>query len=196
MWQNRLKTPIPLTVNDQEYLVHPDIFGKKPLTHFSKEEPFSEVEYRLARRFALLKLSRRSYLSAEIEKLLNEKTVTKTTIGKVIEKLTSEGYLNDNDWIQACVEGEKRRGKGPGAIKQKLQFKGVEKESAQLAVSHVCTKEEQKSSICKLMEKKLSGDKWKDKKEREKFIASMMRKGFSYERIKEAFEEFKTQNIV
>lgn len=166
--------------------VHASIFGKPPRID-GLEEPFNktflEREWRYSKNFALRRLVQKNYSSYEIEKLLLERSVSKESIRKVVAELVKEGYINDLDWISNFIRRNKEKKYGPKNIVLKLRMKGVPEGEIERALGEL---EEQNSSsdqIKKLLETKYSKKDLSDFKEKQKVIASLIRRGFDYEAI-------------
>ncbi len=129
-----------------------------------------------AKRIALQKLSRRSYLSVELSDLLSSKGFNSKEIDEALEELTALGFLNDREWIAQAIRREIRAHHGPLRILAKLRFKGCDSDEVAALLEELYPEEARLAEIGNLINK--LGDK-----DREKIIASVARKGFSVSEI-------------
>lgn len=181
---------------DDEYKITTDVdFWYENLvpdgTDLSDEE-WSELVRKINYRKAFNKcadyLSRRSHSVKELrEKLL--RTVDKASADSAIEKFTELGYLDDESFAFEYTEYLFNKKKySVNRVRQELFGKGISKEIIDKAVDSIET--DQVETIIAIINKsylnKLNGDGG-----REKVIAALMRRGFSYSDIKEAFNRIK-----
>lgn len=154
---------------------------------FSKQ--FSLIEYEVARLLALKSLARRNLSSFELKRLLTQRLIGEATVKRVVGECVNQGLINDQDWIDALVRGEIRRGKAARFIEAKLRFKGVP--PPLIATALVLLKEQTspREQILALLKGKWKGRNLYDEKERKRIIAACIRRGFSYEDIKTVMDE-------
>src|SRR5207253_3042304 len=114
--------------------------------------------------------------------------VSKRTIEKLIADFQNAGYINDSEWIASFVRRYWASGTGPQAIVMKLRAKGIPQEAAESAISLVCTDDAQKGKIQRLLGTKYRNKNLSDFKEKQKVIASLIRKGFDYEEITQVLQ--------
>jgi len=165
-----------VSVDEEPYKeIHTSIFGFNP--KFSSLEELAEHEYQGAKRYALKRLAMQGTLSSKLRDLLEERLVSTEVIDKVIEDCQQSGYLNDADWVDAFVRCQKRKRIGPQMIRMKLREKGVK--------THVELDINERTQIKALLESKYKNRDLKDYKERQKVIASLMRKGYTLSSILE-----------
>jgi regulatory protein len=172
--------------------VHSSIFGQRPT--LPKEisslaewtEAFNALEYKQARHYALKRLSERAYYSAELAKTLRNRLVSSSTIERVIQNCQDLGCLNDDEWIDAFIRGHLRRRSSLRSIAWKLQEKGVPSDKAKQAVGERNNPSGEKESIQHLLSTRYRSRDLQDRRERDKVIAALMRKGFHFEAIREA----------
>ncbi len=152
------------------------------------EEEWEELQLKINYRKAFNKcadlLSRRSHSIRELrEKLL--RTVDEQSAELVIEKYIELGYLNDEDFALNYSEHLfKNKNYSPYQVKQELIKKGINSEIINniLEDNETNTPESIIKIINKLYLNKLRAEGGKDK-----VIAALMRRGFGYSDIKEAF---------
>jgi regulatory protein len=125
---------------------------------------------------ALQKLSRRSYLCAEMRQILEEKEFSAEEITSTLGQLQEMGYLNDREWVESAIRREIRAQHGPGFIRQKLRFKGAPMDLVEECLP-VVYPEELQLEIIQALKIKLKS------KEKQKLIASIARRGFQLSEI-------------
>ena len=172
---------LTILVDEEEWrFVHIDIFGKTlhlPCVRTQEDltEALSRLELQGVRKYVLNKLARRSYPSAELEKLLTERLVSEPIRALILNECRHNGYLNDSEWTERFVASQMRKGQGPRAIQQKLRAKGVAAPSLP---------NEQHAQIQTLLETKYHNKNLSDPKERQKVTASLIRRGFDFDAIR------------
>ncbi len=181
-----------ITLDDEAFKeVHSSIFGKKPQvpkaceSRHAFEEQFSLLEKKCARNFVLRRLAKRSYSSFELSKLLKEHLVAADSVEDVVEGIMREGLVNDKDWIDGFI-GRNLRKEGPKALYLKLKGKGVPEELIAASLQLHEEQSPQGERIRALLESKYRNRDLSSFKERQKVIASLMRKGFEFEEITQA----------
>lgn len=125
----------------------------------------------------------------EVKEKLSEQGFGQAVILEAIVKLRRLGFLNDETFSKALMETQKRTtGQGPRAIRQKLQQKGIDK-TLQEQILDTYTDDDQLAVATKMAEKELRKTKTESPQQKELRIQqSLLRKGFSYEIIKEALQ--------
>lgn len=168
--------------------VHRVIFGRKqrlPETLSSLdelEEKCAEIEFGAAKRYAYWRLARWSQCSAELRSALEKYRVSEPTCQRILDHLTELGYINDSEYLQRFVNAERARGKGPAAIKAKLYRKGLGREEIDDALANDA-EGSQAIAIAKLLATRYKRRDLKDRKERQKVVSSLARRGFSLDVI-------------
>lgn len=164
--------------------VHAGIFGKKPglpstcQSEEAFEELFAKMEVQMAKRYALKRLSLQSLLSDTLARSLKEKLVSRQAVDAVIGELNTLGWLNDKEWTASFVRGQSSRKVGPRAIARKLASKGVRGERLETALAEAWDEGDQGEQIASLLKGKYRTRDLSDFKERQKVIASLVRRGF------------------
>ncbi len=177
----RKRSVCAILVDEEEWRqIHTDIFGKKPeIPAIPGPEELAALvdllELQGVRKYVLNKLSRRSYPSAELEKLLAERLVSEPTVNRILTECRQYGYINDEEWTERFISAQMRKGQGPHVIQQKLRAKGV---------SAPALPNEQLSQIQALLQTKYRTKNLKDPKERQKVVASLARRGFDFDAIR------------
>lgn len=164
--------------------VHVGIFGKRIDFPACAAIAEAEVEFKKreqagAKNYALRLLAMRSYPSSQLTKSLQRRLVSEDTAEAVTEWCKQQGYVSDEEWIKSFVRTQQARRVGPQRIKQKLFQKGISRAKAEAAVQG-CSQKEQ---IQHLLQTRYQKADLKIPKEKQKVIASLMRKGFEYDAI-------------
>lgn len=115
-------------------------------------------------------LSLKSYSTYELRKKLIRRGFEPQEIEVVLEKFQKLGFLNDHDLADRRVEAYKRRGYGPHRIAGKFKQQGLKPSSY--------PPEEQKEIILRLLKSPIYL-----RKDRNKKIAALQRRGFDLEII-------------
>lgn len=139
-----------------------------------------------AKQFAYRRLAIRSYHSCELQQVMIKKGFELEIVEQVINELVQLGYLNDAEWTESYVNRLSHR-YGPRMIKQKLRMKGIEENSS---ISENSS-EDQKENIKHLLETKYRTKSLNDPKERQKVIASLMRRGYDLDSVLSLFREIR-----
>ncbi len=144
-------------------------------------------EYNRARERALYLLGLRDYACRELEKkLLSE--ARPEIAAQVIERLAEVGLLDDERYAARMAQSLSRtKGYPKRRVAQELQRRGVDREMAGSAVEELEIEDFQQALA--LIEKKYY-NKMNDRPSRDKVRAALMRRGFSFEAIRQAFVRF------
>jgi len=163
--------------------VHTSIFGRKPsfegcesLEQLSNQ--FFSLEYRLAKQYAVRRLAAQSLPSAALKRALEERLVSESTTAKLIQEFCELGYINDQQWTESFVRHQVERKLGPRMIAQKLSRKGISKEFAAKALEKANHPGQQQKALAHLLETRYRQRNLNNFKERQKVIASLIRRGF------------------
>jgi regulatory protein len=187
------KELLSILIDGEEWkTIHTAIFGKNPSFPLCSSEMewkqlFEKIESERVKNYALRRLSAQNYHSAQLTKLLKERLVTNAVIAKTIREFQAKGYLNDQDWIRSFVRSQRKR-LGLSAILKKLYAKGVSSEEIQQVKETYQNSEEDYLNIQNLIKTKYRSKNIKLPKERQKIIASLVRKGFNFDQIINVFE--------
>lgn len=174
--------------------IHASIFGRKPslpktgttLSEF--ESLFEQLEYRGAMRYALKRLSLKGQPAAEFEGALEERLVSPNVINRIVAECSRLGYLNDQQWIESFIRCQLARKLGPKAIVMKLQAKGIASDVAKASVSQMSDAKRQIQSIHGLLNTRYRTRDLSDYRTKQKVIASLIRKGYSIDVIRQAID--------
>lgn len=164
--------------------VHGSIVGRHPIwsqkceTLDQLDAQFSAFEYQKAKLYAVKRLSLQAMLSTALVRSLKERLVSETTIHRIIEEFLNEGLLDDESWAQSFVRTQTARKVGPRAITQKLARKGLKREELQEVVQDAWESEDQKALVMQLLKSRYVRRNLSDYAERQKVVASLIRRGF------------------
>lgn len=170
------------------------IFGRKP--NIPKEvadlaileAALAALEYAGARRYAIWRLSRMAQSSGGLAVALERALVSEACCQRVVAEFTTAGYINDQDYSDRLVAAEQARGRGPAAARRKLQRKGIDEKTADEALGSMDA-DSQRTSVQRLMASRYAKRDLSDFKERQKVIASLLRRGFSYDVVRESMQQ-------
>ncbi|MBS4168909.1 RecX family transcriptional regulator [Parachlamydia sp. AcF125] len=173
-------------VDEEEWkTIHTAVWGHKPhlpqecLTISLFEEQFYALEYQATKQYVLRKLAVRGYFTQELEQTLRKLLVSAPTISRVIEEMTQKGYLDDQLHGAQWIKSQATKKWGPHMIAQKLKAKGVVIEGLPDLFESLYGLDERKKQIQRLLAKQALKRDLSDYSQRQKAIASLVRKGFS-----------------
>ena len=130
-------------------------------------------------------LSRAEQSRSGLLRKLIQKKYEKKYIESALDFLEQKNYLSDSRFSRAWLNTRKiNHYEGPSKLCAELQARGIDKATAEAAVSEFFTENDEYDICRKALEKQIS----KGKKE-EKLIASMLQAGFSYKMIREVMAE-------
>ncbi|MEQ6377948.1 recombination regulator RecX [Bacillaceae bacterium S4-13-56] len=134
-------------------------------------------------------LSYRMRTIQEMVQYLRKKEVEQDQIDQVINRLKSEGYLNDAEFAASFVATRKNTsGKGPILIKKELMDKGVEASIIENSLT-LYSREEQLEKAMKLIEKKIAVEKRKSHQQALQTVKqTLLQKGFTQDIIQEGLQ--------
>jgi regulatory protein len=161
---------------------HLSIFGRRPAFKASDRQELdlqlATLEYRGARRFVLKRLAMKSYYSGELRAALEKRLVSHATIEKLLSEFLLLGFLNDREWVAGMARQLHQQKHGSRVILLKLRAKGVPEMEAAAAVQLLNGTKGERENIAKLLATRYRNRDLSDPKERQKVIASLVRKGY------------------
>lgn len=165
--------------------LHVSILGSAPQLPFQASEE-SELETHInkleipgARQYALKRVAGQAMLSMQLKEALIEKGVYPAIADPIIEEFKASGYLNDEDWIASFIRVQKQKKAGPQMIAQKLRAKGV----PELLFNALLDEDDPQERLRQLIAAKYGDRDLSDFKEKQKVVAALARKGYSYDDI-------------
>lgn len=136
--------------------------------------------YRQAKVYALNRLSSKAYLTKDLRDSMKRKEFLSEHIERILEECRQLGYLNDDEWLDGFVRGQISKKKGPQAIISKLFQKGFSRDKIREVIEGL---DSQTDNIRQLLNTKYKNKDLSDFKEKQKVIASLARRGFSFDDI-------------
>ena len=146
----------------------------------------SEDKYRAALDAAAKQLSYRALSAKMLRDKLLDKGHDEEAADYALAWLTERKLLSDEVYAESVVRGYTRKGYGAARIRQELTRRGVSREDAETAMQ---TFSPDRAQILALLDKRLRGD-LSDRREIDKAVAALQRRGFSWGDIKGALEEY------
>lgn len=180
---------------DEKYAfsVHESVLVKFGLTKgmtledWSVDEMVYEDEIRKAFNRALHYLGFRMRSEFEVKEKLLEAGYGEAIVLEALVKLKNLGFLNDETFSEALIQTRKNSSsKGPRAIQQEMQKKGIGKE-LQTKVLESYSEDEQLEIATKLAEKAANANRSVAPSQlKQKIQNALLRKGYSFDLIKQA----------
>ncbi|MCG3086929.1 recombination regulator RecX [Sporosarcina cyprini] len=182
------------------FSVHESVLVKFGLTKGMQVDDWAkgEIEYedQIEKAFnrALHYLSFRMRSEFEVKKKLADLEFGEAVILEAIVKLKRLGFLNDEVFSEALLQTQKNTSnKGPKAIQQDMQKKGIAKELQQQVIEQY-SNEEQIARARKLAEKAVNGNRSTPPAQlKQKIQNALLRKGFSYEVVNQVIDNLEME---
>ena len=149
----------------------------------------SEEQYRAALDAAARQLSYRALSAAALRDKLIEKGHSEDAADYAVAWLIERRLLDDAAYAESVVRSYARRGYGAARIRQELTRRGVDRGTAEAALLGYVPEPAQ---LRALLDKRLRGDV-SDRKEIDKAVAALQRRGFSWQEIRDALAEYGQQ---
>ena len=146
----------------------------------------SEDKYRAALDAAAKQLSYRALSAKMLRDKLLDKGHDEQAADYALAWLAERSLLDDAAFAESVVRSYARKGYGAARIRQELTRRGVSREDAETAMQ---TFSPDRAQILALLDKRLRGD-LSDRREIDKAVAALQRRGFSWGDIKGALEEY------
>lgn len=134
--------------------------------------------------FALKLLAHRPLSVHEIKTKLSEHSTSPSTISEVIEKLESNGYLNDRKYIESFLYSRARKAEGYSRIARELRTRGLQADLIQEVLTELYPVEQEQRALIQAFEKKARTIlPPMDEKKTSRLYNHLLRKGFRDEDI-------------
>ncbi|MFT4553054.1 MAG: regulatory protein [Chlamydiales bacterium] len=140
-------------------------------------------DFQACRKYALYLLNLRVYTAHNFKKKLLEKEYSLESSEKVVRECIERGYLNDRLWSESFVRVQKGRKYGQAIIAQKLKIKGIEEGLIAEVLEKYRDTDGDQENIRTLLETRYRNRNLEDPREKQKVIASLLRRGFDYTSI-------------
>ncbi|MEK4758793.1 recombination regulator RecX [Viridibacillus sp. FSL E2-0187] len=175
---------------DETILIQFGLTKGKVIEGLELDEIAFDDEIQRAYNRALGFLSYQMRSEYEVRKKLLDLEFGEAVIQEAIQKLNKHGFLNDATYTKALLETKKKTAKkGPRAIRQDMQKKGIDKK-LQEEVLETFSEEEQLSIALKLGEKVAFSERRKTPTQvKQKIQDNLMRKGYSFAIIEQVLEQ-------
>lgn len=186
------KLTYPLLIDgDLWHTVHVSIFGKSPKFPDTSQEELDEMfrilERKGSKSFLLRRLAMKNYHSSQLTAALKKREVDESTISSLLAEFSQLGYLNDSAWLSSYIRTLRQQRFGFRAIAMKMRVKEIDEQEAIEAIKIVKEnegeEENEQHSIARLLSTRYRSRNLTDRKEQQKVIAGLMRKGFSLDDI-------------
>lgn len=176
--------------------VHRAIFGKQPSlppvgTEEELQAAFDLFEYQRVKGYVLWRLSVQSYHSEQLAKLLHLRLVQGQTVERVLQEYKEKGFLDDEAWLQSFVRTRRKRYAIPALVAQ-LRAKGLSPHTLQFLAEEWDDGESDIASIQHLLQTRYRLRDLSDYKSKQKVVASLLRKGYSLDRIRIALHRLQS----
>jgi SOS response regulatory protein OraA/RecX len=162
---------------------------KKLPPHLAKEDFFSQfllLEEKIIKRHVIDMLSKRNFLSSDLESKLLAKGFSPNVTKAAILYCCEKGYLEDSQQIARLIAKELKKGRSAKAIYFKLkQKKGVDDSQLRQLLCHAAGSDRQ--ALQKWLEKNGRRIDRDDPKELRKWMAKLYRLGFSVDLVLQEF---------
>ena len=143
-------------------------------------------KYHAALDAAARQLSYRALSASMLRDKLLDKGHDEQAAEYAVAWLLERGLLDDAAYADSVVGSCARKGYGAARIRQELTRRGIDRDTAEAAMQTFSPDEAQ---MLALLEKRLRGDV-SDRKEVEKAVAALQRRGFAWNDIKRALETY------
>jgi regulatory protein len=174
---------------DKNFVVENAIYKGK---EFSKEEIatlFGKGNINKLYNLVVNRIAARPRSIAETKTYLQQKTQDPSEIEQVIDKLIDRHYLSDYDFANWWVDNRNTfRAKSRRELQAELSNKGIAKEIVNQVLSESFSASDEETNIAELINKKWPTLKAKDKA-KDKLIAYLQRKGYSWDLINKSISE-------
>jgi regulatory protein len=174
--------------------VHRAIFGRKPtfpplFAEKDLQSTFDAFEYRRVKNYVLWRLSTQSYHSEQLAKLLRDRLVQSHTIDHVLQEYREMGFLDDDSWLQSFMRMQQKR-YSLRFILNKLRAKGISSETIQRLAREWENPKEELQAIHHLLKTRYRSKDLTQYKSRQKVIAALVRKGYTFDQIQAALKHY------
>ncbi|MBI5406764.1 MAG: regulatory protein RecX [Nitrospirae bacterium] len=153
----------------------------------------AQDEYQRANTAALRLLTLCDRSKKDLRERLLRKDYPVEVVERVIQRLESMGYLDDERFaVKFAMDAVRRKNAGPAVVRYGLQQKGIERRIIDETVGKVFQENEEREVAKRALKRrlKISVQKPEDRKGKIKRLSDFLRrKGFSYDIIKAAIGE-------
>lgn len=147
----------------------------------------SEILVKRAKLRAMHLLNEMARTEAQLRQKLRQNGYPEDVIETAINYVKSFGYINDETYIRNFVESRKEK-KSRREIYALLSQKGLNQEMVESVLNEVYEGYSEQEAIREIMRKKRWNPETADGKELQRIYASLVRKGFRYEDIRQVIQ--------
>lgn len=147
----------------------------------------NEVVLKRAKLRALHLLNDMGRTEAQLRQKLRQNNYPEDIIEEAMAYVESFGYVNDNDYARNYIDSRKDK-KSKKELFAKLLQKGIEREVIEIALEECYEEKDAKGAIEEILQKKRYCPESADKKETQKILGYLTRKGFKYEDIRQVIQ--------
>lgn len=188
----RLDCEIEFTVHE-DTLVDFRLLKGAELTEQEYKNILHHEQSAKAYQSALRYISRRPHSTGEISRKLQEQGYEPEFIASVIEKLTKQNYLNDQEFAHILARERVHNGKkGRGYVQHELKQKGLSSNHIAEALQHIDEDAELEGAYT-LVCKRARYIKGEPMVQRQKLMQYLQRKGYTHSTIRRAFQRWKDE---
>ncbi len=152
------------------------------LSEGTYEKIRGEVLVKRAKLRAMHLLNAMGRTEAQLREKLKQGGYPEDIIDEAVAYVKSFGYVDDLNYARNFIEGRKEK-KSKREIQMLLKGKGISDGDVERAMEECYAKEDSLQAIQKLMEKRHYVPEEASYEERQKLMAYLMRKGFSYDDV-------------
>lgn len=153
------------------------------------KEQRPEDGYQKALNAAAKQLSYRALSGKALREKLVSKGIAENEADYAVAWLETHGMLDDRAFAASVVRSCQKRGYGVLRVQQELRRRGIEREMADEVLQDF---QSDSSKIFALLDKRLQGD-LSDKREVERAVAALQRRGHRWDDIREALRAYGTE---
>ena len=157
------------------------------------EDKIKQIQFlsqeKIGQQYCVQTLARGMKTKKELTQKLKEKGICNNeVINKILSKISSYGYLDDEKFAQNYISMQKNR-MGTNKIKFELEQKGVDYKTINKYISQIENEEE----VALLLAQKYMRNKENSYKNKTKLYSHLVSKGFTYEIISKVLQNFSWQ---
>lgn len=145
--------------------------------------------YTKARAFAIRSLSKVAQSTHQLRKKLVQRGFEEEIIERLLKEMIEKGWLDDEAYLRGAVTSRILR-YGPRRIEQELLHRGFNRDEVGEALDRV-DDSEVKERLEAYVARAAEQGKLNDRKDRERLIRSLVRKGYAFDEILNALEGVK-----
>lgn len=147
-----------------------------------------------AKRRSLYLLERKGRTSRELHEKLIDEGFGSEASRQAVQYAMSFGYVNDREYIRSYVLGRMNR-KSKKEIIYALRLKKLPDDMISDVMQEVLGEDSEYDAVRRLLEKKRFAHVCEDEQKKVKIMAYLARKGFSYDTIRKACDDIRSEDV-